>query len=109
MDLGAEVTPTIDRSHEAEGLRTLDRPVECDPCHHFRMGEMLTFSADLPDAVVYERPDLFKVGKKGTLKIPSLCDVLKTTDTPQMQGVHDLTKNIYLQLIGGGVADPHGL
>src|ERR1700722_8974950 len=109
MNLGAEVAPTIDRPHEAEGLRTLDRPVECDPCHHFRMGEMLTLTADFPDAVVHKRPDLFKVGEKGTLKIPSLCDVLKATDTRQVQGVHNLTENIYLQLIGGGVADSHRL
>jgi hypothetical protein len=38
VDLGAELAPVIDRPLKAEGLRALDRPVECDPCHHLRVG-----------------------------------------------------------------------
>ena len=55
---------------------------------------MPTHAADFPDAVVCRRPNLFEVREKGTLKIPSLCVILKIADTRLVHRVHDLTKKM---------------
>ena len=96
MDRVAGGSPRVDRAGGPEAFDCFDRAVERNPHHHFRMGEMPTFSADLPDAVVRRPPDLFEMGDKGTLKIPSFGEILNIADTCQVQRVHDFTKNVDL-------------
>ena len=47
--------------------------------------------------------------KKRALKVPPSREVLNTADPRLVQGIHYFTKNVELQLIGGGIADPHRL
>ena len=96
VDVGAKLAPTINRRFEAEGLRILDRAVKCDPCHHLRIGKVLTSSADLPDTLVRRRPYLFEVGQKRTLEVPSFCENLNAAHARLVKGVHDLAKDVEL-------------
>ena len=86
----------IERPFEPETLDTLDRAIESDPCHHFRIGEMLAPSAHFPDALVRERPYLLEMGQKHALEIPCLCQKLKAADTRVVQCIHHLAKDVDL-------------
>ena len=86
----------VERPIEAESLDSLDRAVESDPRHHFRISEMLAPSAHFPDALVRERPYLLEMGQKHALEIPCLCQKLKAADTRVVQCIHHLAKDVDL-------------
>src|SRR5207245_2550841 len=64
VNLSAQVAPMVERPIEAESLDSLDRAVESDPRHHFRISEMLAPSAHFPDALVWQGPYLLEMGQK---------------------------------------------
>src|SRR5438067_1348893 len=52
----ARLLPTLDRAIETEGFGVLDRPIECHPGHHLRIGEMAPRTADFPNAFIGVAP-----------------------------------------------------
>ena len=52
VDLRADPAPAVDRAVESERLDGLDGPVERDPRHHLRIGEVMASAAHLPNAFV---------------------------------------------------------
>ncbi|KQR46764.1 hypothetical protein ASF82_04915 [Frigoribacterium sp. Leaf164] len=69
-DLVAEAPPPVDGSVEPELLDALDGAVEGGPDHDARVGEVLRFAADLPDAVVGAGPVVLDVLHQGALQRP---------------------------------------
>ena len=56
--------PMVERTVEPERFDALDSPVEGNPRHHLRMGEVTALSAHLPDAIVGSSPHGFEMPKQ---------------------------------------------
>ena len=70
MNALAQAPPVIERPDKAELLDALDRAIERDPGHDFRVGEMPPRPANLPDSFVGQFPDHFKMLQELDLKHP---------------------------------------
>ena len=95
------------RSHRALQpalLHRLHGPIESDPGHDFRVGELARVTADLPDAVIGVLPIRLQEIEQRALYAPCVLVRVKATSACQVQGIHDLSIDVQLQLPGGCVA-----
>jgi hypothetical protein len=60
MHLVADLPPSFERRLVSHVVRNLHRPVEGDPAHHLRVGEVPAWPAHLPNALVRLPPALFE-------------------------------------------------
>lgn len=106
LDGVTQSAPTIYRCGQPGGLDGVDHPVGRDPRHDLGVGEVLTGSADLPQAVVGLLPGPFEVLHQSRLDVPAVVGGVHERLAGEGQAVQDLTPDVELQLVCGGVADP---
>src|SRR5215469_8558393 len=95
----------IEGSSQFETLKIFDRAIHSHPGHHFRMRELLSFSANLPDAFIGLHPDLFEMGypisfDRSTPFRHTLCAL-----PGLMHCVGNFAINIELELSSSAIAD----
>ncbi len=102
----------IQRSSGPSSLKLLhgaDRAVDRHPGHHFRMHEVAALAANFPDAVVRLDPDFFEMADQRALQIPAASSFGKAFAARLVKGIEHFAIDVELKLLGGGVADAHGL
>src|SRR5919197_64707 len=109
VDLRAHAAPAVDRAGAAEALDGLHAAVERDPGHHLRVREVAARPAHLPDSFVGLLPRVLEVAEEEPPERPPLLGGLQVVDPSLMKGVHDLAVDVELELLHGGVPDPHRL
>src|SRR5258707_2681348 len=102
MDLVAQLAPALGPVG-AEPFGDLDRPVEGDPGHHLRMGEMLRRTAHLPDTLVGLIPDPSQMRKDDLADCGAAFDRGQAVQIGLEECVEDLAKDIELNLVRGVV------
>src|SRR5580704_1242432 len=105
MDLVAQLAPALGPAAGAEPFGDLDRPVEGDPGHHLRMGEMLRWPAHLPDTLVRLIPDLSQMLKNDLADCGAAVDWRQAVQMGLVERIEDLTKDIELNLVRGVITD----
>ena len=84
------------------------RPIERDPAHGLRLGEVLRLHPDLPDSRVGVAPVIGdEVGQIGEVTDRVAVEAVAPSRVPE-GGVEQLAERVELELAGGGVADAHG-
>src|SRR5205085_3055450 len=98
VNFSGYVAPFLHRSIETEFLGALDGSVECDPCHHLRVGEVLSIAADFPDSFVGFAPDLREMAEKLSLYVPTGFGRSEVMAACVMERIHYLPEYVQLQL-----------
>src|SRR5688500_5944207 len=98
MDPLTHLPPSAERAFDTEFLDRLNRPIQSDPGHHLRMGELLLPPANLPDALIRLPPDLLDVSRQRSLNCPCRRIRWQSTDAPMMEGIRDFSVDIELEL-----------
>src|SRR5438105_4707084 len=107
-NLRSNIAPSVDRPVKRELLSALDCTVECDPCHHLRIGEVLSVAANLPDAFIRFAPYVLEMRKEFPLHGPAGFACNKPVASRLMERIHHFAEYVELQLLMGGVTDAHG-
>ena len=107
VDRVAQQAPALDRAVHLKVLHRLDRPVQGDPGHHLRVGEVPPRAAHLPDALVRALPGRLDEGHQSFFEAPPRLVRLQAEAPGVVHDIEDLAIDIELELAGGGVADAH--
>ena len=91
-----------------EALDGADRAVERDPGHDLGVDEVAALAADLPDPLVRLVPRALEEVEERELQPPGRLLGGQPALAPLEHRVHQLAEHVELELVGGGVADPHG-
>ena len=108
VDLVADPPPPVDRPLATERPRRPDRPVEGHPRHHLRVGEVPARAARpprCPRRAPARPPRGTRAGSRRARQAWS--DASSPCVRAVVEGVDDLAVDVELELLGGGVADPH--
>ena len=108
MDLGGDRTPAIERRRKLVFGGDGDRPIERHPRHHLRVGEVPPRPAHLPDALVRLPPEFLEKRDERPLELPGRRVWGNARLQRQVHRVHYLAVDIELELVDGGIPDPHG-
>ena len=106
-DLVPDRAPAFDRSLAAELLDVAHGAVERDPRHHLRVREVTLGPAYLPDARVRSSPARLEPLDQLELQRPDLVVRNAAADAGLVERVPELSVDVELELLRGGVADAH--
>src|SRR5215471_3339509 len=107
MDLVPDRAPLIEGSFAAEFLAQPNPSVEGNPGHHLRVREVQPLAAHLPDPFIRFPPAVFEQPEHVPAELPRR---QRSTDAVCPRLVHsvgDLTVDVELVLLCGGVADSY--
>src|ERR1700688_3800103 len=107
VDFRRHRPPALYRPFQSKFFRTLDRPVEGYPSHHFRISEMPRRASYFPDALIRLGPDPLDVLEQRQLHGPARFAGGPSEVSRLMQRIHALAEYVELQLFERGVADAH--
>src|SRR5262249_11708940 len=102
----AQTTPMIERSSQFETLKIFDGAIHSHPRHHFRVRELLTFSTNLPDALIGMPPNLFQMGYPVSFYGSTLFRHTRCAFPGLMHCIRNFAIDIQLELSSSGIADP---
>src|SRR5215471_7419540 len=105
----AQRTPMIEGAGEVKTLKIFDCAIYGHPRHDFGVRELLSPSANLPDALVGLHPDPFKIFDPVSFDGHTMFRDTHSALPRLVHGISNFAVDIQLELSGGGVADPHGL
>src|SRR6185312_740952 len=109
MDFRANLFPAVERTLFAKFFNRADGAIEGYPRHHFREHEVPSAAANLPNALVRLRPDLFEVRDQRFLQSPACLQLGQAFSPRLVQRIENLAVDIQLKLLRGGIPDPYRL
>ena len=108
MDLVADLRPAVQRRLQPEPLGDSYGAVEDDPRHHLRVRVVPLRPAGLPDPVVGTAPDRLDVlHDRAPARPQAPLDLAEALGADVHDG-GDLSVDVQLELLGGGIPDPDG-
>ena len=108
VDAVAQLAPAVHRPVVVEALHGPHGAVEGHPGHDLGVDEVAPLAADLPDPLVGLLPGLLEEGEERELEPPRRRLGRQPALARLQHRVHQLAVDVELELVRGGVADPHG-
>src|SRR5262245_35729927 len=107
MDFIGDRTPAVSLLARSLNGKRCRRAIEGDPGHHFRMNEVLTSAADLPNAFVRLSPGLSQILQDQRPHSSTALTYFYACLPRQSHCINHLTGDVDLKLLVRRIADPN--